>query len=99
MKIPVFPIKSDEFEARKGKFSGTLSSYNKESKFVKRLIELRKNSKLSQKELAERIGVSKSTVSLWENGDTIPDAKAIYRLSRVYGVPTDYIQWKERKAS
>ena len=91
MKNPVFPVKDAEFKSVKGKFKGTLSEINKGSEFVDRLCRLRKKSKLSQKELADKLGVSKSTVSYWENGDTIPDAKAIYSLSRIYGVPTDYI--------
>lgn len=42
-------------------------------KIGKYLIELRKSKNLTQKQLAERIGVSSNTISKWENGINIPD--------------------------
>ncbi len=44
--------------------------------FVKMLKNVRKNLILSQKELAEYIGVSFSTINRWENGHCEPSIKA-----------------------
>ena len=41
--------------------------------FGKLLVILRKKNGLSQKELAERLSVSTSAVSKWENGKNLPD--------------------------
>ena len=46
----------------------------------------RVNCDLSQRTAAERIGVSKETLSLWERGRTFPNAKHIPAIERVYGV-------------
>ena len=55
------------------------------------LSELRQQHKMSQKELAEKLGVSQAYVGQWENGTrTIPTEKVV-ELSEIYGVSTDYI--------
>lgn len=43
---------------------------------------------LSQRELAERIDVPRNMVGRWENGNRMPDALMIFRLSRCLGVDT-----------
>ncbi len=52
---------------------------------------LRKARKLSQKELAELLGVSNKTVSKWETGLGLPDIQMIVPLSQALGVSTDAI--------
>ncbi len=48
---------------------------------------LRKRQKLNQKQLAERIGVSRETISLWERGEYKPETdKFLYELVRVLGL-------------
>ena len=46
-----------------------------------RIQRLRKSEGLSQEELAERIGVSRQTVSKWESGQSSPDLEKIVLLS------------------
>lgn len=54
--------------------------------FADTLKKLRAEKGLSQNEIAKRMYVTKVTVSRWENGNRLPDAAMIYRLSEVLGV-------------
>lgn len=42
--------------------------------------EMRKNKGLTQKELADRIGISDKTISKWENGNSVPDTSILLSL-------------------
>ena len=46
---------------------------------------------LSQDELAERVFVSRQSISNWENGKTYPDIKSLLLLSEVFGVSLDQL--------
>ena len=59
--------------------------------FKEKLIKLRKANALSQEELAEKIDVSRQSISKWELGDAIPDSDKIVALSNLFGVSTDYL--------
>lgn len=52
----------------------------------KNLKTIRKNKGYSQEELAERIHVTRQTVSKWENGQSVPDAEMIKTIAEVFGV-------------
>lgn len=67
------------------------SEANKNALFPSRLRELRKEKGVSQDVLSKVLGVSKSTVGLWETGDTLPDAKAIFDLANYFDVSADWI--------
>lgn len=54
-----------------------------------RLYTFRKNSGLSQEELAEKIGVSRQAVSKWERGEASPDTENLILLAKTYGVSLD----------
>ena len=54
-----------------------------------RLVQLRKDSGLSQEELAARIGVSRQAVSKWERAEASPDTDNLILLARLYGVSLD----------
>ncbi len=56
-----------------------------------KIIELRKKAGLSQEELAEKVGVSRQSVSKWEGALSIPDLDKILQLSEIFGVSTDYL--------
>lgn len=55
----------------------------------KQLKDARTGANLSQAELAGRIGVSRQTVSNWENGRSYPDIGSLIRLSDLYGLSLD----------
>ncbi|MBE6759508.1 MAG: helix-turn-helix transcriptional regulator [Ruminococcaceae bacterium] len=46
---------------------------------------------LSQDELAEKIFVSRQSISNWENGKTYPDIRSLLLLSEVFGVSLDQL--------
>lgn len=52
---------------------------------------LRKSKAMTQKELADALGVTKTTVSNWETGLVDPTGKALSLLADYFGVTTDYI--------
>lgn len=56
-----------------------------------KIINLRKKAGWSQEELAEKLGVSRQSVSKWEGAQSVPDMDRIIRLSSVFGVSTDYL--------
>ena len=51
-----------------------------------KISELRKKNNLSQEALAEKIGVTRQTISKWELGETSPDIKQAKELSKVFNV-------------
>ena len=57
--------------------------------FGKLLIILRKKNGLSQKELAERLSVSTSAVSKWENGKNLPDMMMLSHIADILQVSCD----------
>ena len=58
---------------------------------MNRIRELRKQMDMSQKELAKHLQVADSTLSYWEMGKYEPDNEALFKLSRFFQVPVDYI--------
>lgn len=52
---------------------------------------IRKQLRLNQEGLAEKIGVTRQTVGVWENNQKIPGGENLKRLSDVLGVTTDYL--------
>lgn len=64
---------------------------NKNMYFPKKLKELRNERDLTQQEVANLIGVTKSSIGLYEIGDTIPDIKTLYKLTDLFEVSADYL--------
>lgn len=54
-----------------------------------KLLELRKKNGYSQEELAEKLGVTRQTVSKWELNETSPDIKQSKRISKIFNVSLD----------
>ena len=52
---------------------------------------VRVNAKMTQKEWASKLGVSNSTVVNWEKGNTEPSLSQLREMSRLSGVPMDFI--------
>lgn len=56
-----------------------------------KIINLRKKNAWSQEELAEKLGVSRQSISKYEGAQSIPDMDKILKLSKIFGVTTDYL--------
>lgn len=56
-----------------------------------KIIELRKQNGWSQEELAEKLGVSRQSISKWEGAQSIPDLNRIIKMSEIFGISTDYL--------
>ena len=63
-----------------------------------KIIELRKKAGYSQEELAEKLGVSRQSISKWEGAQSIPDMNKILALANLFGVSTDYLLKDEMEA-
>ena len=56
-----------------------------------KIIENRKKNGWSQEELADKLDVSRQSVSKWEGAQAIPDMKKILQMAELFGVTTDYL--------
>ena len=56
-----------------------------------KIMMLRKKKGWSQEELAEKMNVSRQSVSKWESGNSIPDLNKILMLSQIFSVSTDFL--------
>jgi transcriptional regulator with XRE-family HTH domain len=63
-----------------------------------KIIDLRKRAGMSQEELAEKLGVSRQSISKWEGAQSIPDMNKILALANLFGVSTDYLLKDEMEA-
>lgn len=51
------------------------------------LVKLRKQNKLTQMELAEKLSYSDKAVSRWENGEVVPDIETLHKICLIYEIP------------
>lgn len=58
-------------------------------KLGNKILELRKSHNLSQEQLAEKLQVSRQTISKWELNETVPDIKQAQKLAKLFGVSLD----------
>lgn len=58
-------------------------------KFGDKLIALRKKKGLSQEELAEKLGVSRQSVSKWESNNTYPETDKIVQICNIFECTMD----------
>lgn len=56
-----------------------------------KIIKLRKKNGWSQEELADKINVSRQTVSKWESSTAVPSLNKILQLGKLFGVTSDYL--------
>lgn len=54
-----------------------------------KITELRKKNNLSQEDVAEKVGVTRQTISKWELEETTPDIKQAKELSKIFNVSLD----------
>lgn len=64
--------------------------------FGRILKELRKKNNLTQQQLADRIGVTKSVISFYELRERAPSPEVLIKLSYIFHVNTDYLLGIER---
>ena len=67
--------------------------------FAEKLGQLRKQNGWSQEELAEKLEVSRQTVSKWEGAQSVPDLERMLRLSELFGVTTDCLMKDDQALS
>ena len=60
-------------------------------KLYEKIAYYRRQGKLSQEELAARVGVSRQAVSKWELGEASPDIGKLLALAQTFGVTTDHL--------
>ncbi|MBQ7370444.1 MAG: helix-turn-helix transcriptional regulator, partial [Blautia sp.] len=58
---------------------------------AEKIISLRKKCGWSQEELAEKLNVSRQSVSKWEGAQSVPDISKIILMAETFGVSTDYL--------
>ena len=59
--------------------------------FAAQLSNLRRGSGLTMEQLAKKLGVSKQTVSNWENGNIMPSVDAVEKMADFFSVSVDYL--------
>lgn len=67
--------------------------------FADNLQSIRKEKKLSQEELAEKIGVSRQAISKWEQGSGYPETEKLLTLAQELNVSLDYLMLGEIKVT
>lgn len=60
-----------------------------------KIIALRKKNGWSQEELAEKLNVTRQSVSKWEGAQSVPDLDRVLQMSQIFGVSTDYLLKEE----
>lgn len=63
----------------------------------KNIVKLRKDNNLTQDELAEKLFVTRQTVSNWENGKNYPDLETIVKISDEFSIPLDELLKEDKK--
>ena len=58
-------------------------------KFNENLKYLRKEAKLTQEQLAEKLNVSRQAVTKWESGQSLPDIQNLKEMADMFGVTMD----------
>ncbi|RHR28768.1 XRE family transcriptional regulator [Clostridium sp. AF19-22AC] len=59
--------------------------------FSEKLLALRKSRDLTQEQLAEKLDVSRQSISKWESGQAVPELEKIVALSGLFDVTIDYL--------
>ena len=57
--------------------------------FRDNLVHLRKLNRMTQEDVAEKVGVTRQAIAKWESGETVPDLDKCRLLADVFGVSLD----------
>ena len=68
---------------------------NRTGRFI---AQRRKELKMTQKELAEKLGVTNKAVSKWETGQGLPDVSVLAALSKALNISVDELLAGEKQA-
>ena len=60
--------------------------------------QLRKLSGMTQEQLAEKLNVSRQTISKWESDTTMPDLESMVRICRIFQLSLDELVLKEEES-
>lgn len=60
-------------------------------KFGEKLAALRRRAGMSQEQLADRLGITRQSVSKWESGTVMPEVEKLVALSELFSVSVDYL--------
>ena len=62
-----------------------------------KLYELRKKQGLTQEQAADKLGVTRQTISKWETDQSTPDFNKLVPISKLYGISLDELAGNEQK--
>ena len=65
--------------------------------FSEKLFDLRKQKGLSQEDLADKLDVSRQTISKWETGQTTPEMEKLIEMSKLFEITIDELVGNERE--
>lgn len=65
--------------------------------FASRLKTIRKDHSMTQQELADKSGLSRSSINTWESGRSLPLPDGLCALANALGCSTDYLLGRERE--
>ena len=68
-----------------------MDEYERRVEFGRKLRQLRKEKKLTAKELGEKFGLAPTTISGYEQGYRVPDMEIVVRFAEFFGVSVDYL--------
>jgi len=86
-----FKRKEDKSSARKRAARILLRKTKEDYMLSEKIYKLRKNSGLSQEQLAEQLNVSRQAISKWESGTAVPESEKLITISNYFGVSVDYL--------
>lgn len=64
-----------------------------EDGFTLNLMAARVNRSLSREDVASKVGVTPRTIQSWENGKTVPDARKVVALAKLYDTPASLFRF------
>ena len=73
-------------------FAVGMAGKRKIGMFKDNLIQIRKMRKMTQEDVAEKVGVTRQAVAKWESGETVPDLDKCRILAEVFGVAANQQQ-------